>query len=235
MRGQTPRLTGLLTVLALILAACTSGSGTTATTGTTLPGGGVGNRPPLTGRHLLVSFDACEPFLDYVISQAVELVGPYGLDDPRYGPWGPVNMEFDTMALAAEEGGSRSAQFFSGTNVQVFGVDEPDIVKTDGERIVALVEGVLVVVDVTGSEPEVVSRLRLENLSVQNLFLSGDTVLLFGSAWGGPIPMAFAEVDAEIAPVFQTPTMQIIEVDISGDAEIVRTMTVDGQFVSHGR
>ena len=232
MHGRTMRLVGLLTVFAMILTACTSGSGTTATTGTTLPGR-VGNRPPLTGRHLLVSFDACEPFLDYVISQAVELVGPYGLDGHFYGPWFGFNGEFDTIALAAEDSAARlAAPAFSGTNVQVSGVDEPDIVKTDGERIVALAEGMLVVVDVTGPHPEVVSRLRLGNLSVQNIFLSGDTVLLFGSAWGGPVPMPLVEGDAEIAPIFQTPTMQIIEVDISGDAKIVRTMTVDGQFVS---
>jgi hypothetical protein len=40
------------------------------------------------------------------------------------------------------------------------------------------------------------------------------------------------ESDAEFAPVYQTPTIQIIEVDISSDPEIVRTMTIDGRFLS---
>ena len=138
-------------------------------------------------------------------------------------------------ALAAEDGAGRAAATvpdFSGTNVQVLGVDEPDMVKTDGKRIVALAEGVLVVVDVTGSEPEVESRLHIGNLAVQSLFLSGDTVLMFGSAWGHQIPVPRIESDIDVAPVFQTPTMQVIEVDISDEAKIVRTLTVDGQFVS---
>ena len=37
---------------------------------------------------------------------------------------------------------------FSGTNVQELGVDEPDIVKTDGRRIFAVTDRTLRVVDV---------------------------------------------------------------------------------------
>ena len=99
--------------------------------------------------------------------------------------------------------------------------------------IVSLNEGRLIVTDVTGDEPEVVSRLNLPNASVQDLFLNGDTVLLFGSGWsGGPVPLAEPAVDGYV-PYYETPTIQLIEVDISGeDAEIVRTMAIDGQYLS---
>lgn len=234
MRGPVSRISSLLTAAALVLAACSTG---TAPTSTTTPGlVGRIDRPWVTeGRHLLVQFDSCDPFLDYVIEHAVELVGPYGLENSWYGPWGGWrDFGFGELALAAEDGASRvsAPQTYSGTNIQVLGVDEPDIVKTDGERIIALTEGVLVVIDVTGDEPEVTSRLHIGNLGIQSLFLSGDTVLMFGSAWGHQIPLPMAESDIDLPPVFQTPTMQVIEVDISGEAEIVRTLTVDGQFVS---
>lgn len=236
MRSRTIRFTGLLTAFAMILTACTTGSGTTGTTEATQPRpiGRVGDRPPLIGRHLLVNFDACDPFLDYLIEHAVEMVGPYGLESPWHGPWFGRDTVFES-ALAAEDGAARAAvptPDFSGTNVQVLGVDEPDIVKTDGKRIIALAEGVLVVIDVTGSEPKVESRLHIGNLAVQSLFLSGDTVLMFGSAWGHQIPVPLIESDIQSPPIFQTPTMQVIEVDISDEAKIVRTLTVDGQFVS---
>ena len=137
----------------------------------------------------------------------------------------------DAAAEAGTDGAVRSASSdFSGTNVQVFGVDEPDIVKTDGERIVSLTEGRLVVVDVTGDEPELVGRLNLGNRSIQSIFLSGDTVLLFGSAWSTFHPLV--ESDVELAPTYQTPTIQLLEVDISDEPEIVRTMTIDGRFLS---
>ena len=108
----------------------------------------------------------------------------------------------------------------------------PTSSKTDGERIVVLSEGTLIVADITGSEPRVEGRLQIGNLSVQSLFLSGDTVLMFGSAWNSFHPLV--ESDVEFAPSFQTPSVQLVEVDISGNPEVVRTMSIDGQFVSDG-
>jgi hypothetical protein len=183
----------------------------------------------------LVQFDACETFLDYVISNALDLVGPYGFDG---GPivWDGGFLADTTEAMtegaveasrAEGDGGSG----FSETNVQVEGVDEPDMVKTDGDRIVVISEGELIVVDVTGDDPVETGRLTVQEYAVQSLFLDGDKVLLFGSAWsGGPLPLG-AEMDRAIAPG-GTPTLHIIEVDITDEPEMVRTMTIDGSFIS---
>jgi uncharacterized secreted protein with C-terminal beta-propeller domain len=185
--------------------------------------------------NALISFDACDSFLDYVISEAIELVGPYGLEGAGLYPF--ATRAFDDVAVeefsAAPEtvgGADGGSQSFSNTNVQVLGVDEPDMVKTDGERIVVLSEGSLIVADVTGDEPVVVGTLQLGNFSLQNLFLSGDTVLLFGSSWTTGYPLI--EDDLEFAPTFETPTVQLIEVDISDDPEVVRTMSIDGRYIS---
>lgn len=235
MRHSKIRFTGMLVVLSLVLAACVTGGSIGNTTTTSSVPDRVGRQGPGgfgLSRNALVRFDACDAFLEYVTSHAVDLVGPYGLSDgysyPLLGFGGERVFEAATAEDSATEGGSAS---YSGTNVQVLGVDEPDMVKTDGERIVVLSEGVLIVADVSGDEPRVLSRLQVGDLAVQNLFLSGDTVLMFGSAWNwGPTPLI--EGDAEFAPSYQTPTLQIIEVDISGDAEIIRKMTIDGSFLS---
>ena len=230
MQSRTPRLLSLLVLFALLLTAC---SGAEAVEDPTGP-----DRRSQTGTprgrlvsNALVPFDACESFLEYVISHGVDLVGPYGLD-PFFG--GPIFARADgaTTTAAAEGAGSDAGGevAHSGTNVQVLGVDEPDMVKTDGERIVVLSEGVLIVADVTGPEPEVVGRLHLGDFSVQSLFLSGDTVLLFGSAWSPVMPLA--EFDTSIAPIPDSPKVQLIEVDISNEPEVVRTMNIDGRFVS---
>jgi hypothetical protein len=178
-----------------------------------------------TGSQALVAFDGCEAFLDHVISNAVDLVGPYGLDGfPMI--WAE-DMAAAEATDAGGDGGGRAD--FSETNIQVEGVDEPDLVKTDGERIVVLSEGTLVVVDVTGDEPVETGRLEVGDFGIQSLFLSGDTALLFGSVWGGHHPTPLAR-DA-IAPG-GTPAVQIVEVDLTGDPELIRTMTIDGSFVS---
>lgn len=217
------RAIGVTAAFALVMAACTGGG----ITEETLPGGTAPEPTVLQTTGALVQFDACAAFLDYVIEHAVELVGPYGLEA------GPVfwhEGRLDGAEAAADDAGSGEPAF-SETNVQVEGVDEPDMVKTDGERIVVLGEGALIVVDVTGVEPVEIGRVSVGELSVQSLFLEEDTVLLFGSVWGhGPIPLP--EADAAIAPVPSTPTMRIVEVDISGDPEIAGTMTIDGAFVS---
>ena len=83
----------------------------------------------------------------------------------------------------------------------------------------------------SGDEPSVSGRLKIDDLAIQSLFLAGDRALLFGSVWvSHPIPLL--EADAEIAPVPQSPTVQMVEIDLSGEPEIVRTMSIDGSFIS---
>ena len=124
-----------------------------------------------------------------MISHGVELVGPYGLGDAFIG-W-PVE-EGATTTMAAEAAARAVGQDtdHSTTNVQVVGVDEPDMVKTDGRRIVVLSEGMLILADVTGREPVETGRLEVGDFMVQSMFLTGDTVLLFGSGWMPVVPLA---------------------------------------------
>lgn len=222
------RIRFALTALVALTTACTGAAAPGTAPAETLPAGSAPEPTVVRTAGSLVEFDACDQFLDYVVSHAIELVGPYGLQG---GPtfWPEMAMRF--VEEAASDGGG-DAPAFSGTNVQVEGVDEPDIVKTDGQRIVLISEGELIVVDVTGEEPTEVGRLHMGDISVQNLFLSGDRVLLFGSVWTqGPVPLDDAS-DRFVPPGYSTPTVRIAEVDLSDDPEIVRTMTIDGSFVS---
>ncbi|MEX0795482.1 MAG: beta-propeller domain-containing protein, partial [Acidimicrobiia bacterium] len=217
---------GLLAALALTVASCSAdpaiGEPSATTTTPVDPG-------PLAAPTLAV-FDACDSFLDYVKTNAIERVGPYGLDNPDQGWWGGRMFAEDGAEQASSDTTAAGGDNFSGTNVQVLGVDEPDMVKTDGERIVVLSEGMLIVADVTGPEPVITGRLHLGSRSVQSLFLSGDRVLLFGSLWTSFHPLA--ETDASFAPQYQAPSMELVEIDISGEPEIVSSMTIDGRFIS---
>jgi hypothetical protein len=216
----------LTLMLGLAAGACTGNA-----TDETLFGGTTPEPNTVLAAGALVPFDACETFLDYLISHAVDLVGPYGLSEPIFefgGARALDGAEGDIAASGPSDGGTT----FSETNVQVAGVDEPDIVKTDGERIVLIAEGNLIVVDVSGDEPVETGRMAIHDLAVHTLFLSGDKVLMFGSVWDrGPVPFV-AEGDRGIAPVSASPTLQVVEVDISAGPETVRTLSVDGAYVS---
>ena len=127
---------------------------------------------------------------------------------------------------------------YSGTNVQVEGVDEPDIVKTDGQRILALGGGRLRLVSV--AEGREVSALDLPpDLGFTDLLLVGDRALVIGTSWNAvPFdaptePGGSADEPSErlIAP--STASTVLAEVDLSGDTlTLGDTFALDGSYVS---
>ena len=68
------------------------------------------------------------------------------------------------------------------TNVQEAGVDEPDIVKTDGNRIVAVAQARVHLVALDGGKMTL--RKTLPDTMVRNVFLSGERVLVFSGQDG---------------------------------------------------
>lgn len=98
----------------------------------------------------------------------------------RYGSWGWLAEGGDV----ATDGGAPSNDApddFSETNVQEAGVDEPDLVKTDGEYLYLAQRGELTIVDSWPSEEShKVSSLPIEGYPY-SLFLRGDRALVFSS------------------------------------------------------
>lgn len=83
---------------------------------------------------------------------------------------------------------------YSTTNVQVSGVDEPDIVKTDGTYLYLVENGKITIVKaypVGGAA--VLSHISFNNsTSISNLFIYGDRLVVFGTIYssnGGSIPL----------------------------------------------
>src|SRR5688572_14347503 len=147
-RNEVSEVSGLRARLALFVgvilmtSSCISGGGLTLT------------GPPAFIAGGLQRFSSCEDFLDYVKRHAVERVQPWGL------PGGPWAMPFGGGVESVDAAGAQALAPvpapetpYSTTNVQTVGVDEPDIVKTDGERVLALAQGKLFFVDVSGSTP----------------------------------------------------------------------------------
>ena len=69
----------------------------------------------------------------------------------------------------------------TGTNVQEAGVDEPDVVKTDGDLLVRIQDATLTTYDVTGEETEELSKIDLDGFEDGEILLSGDTVVALGN------------------------------------------------------
>jgi hypothetical protein len=190
-----------------------------------------GTPPPADVR--LASFDSCDDVLAHVRDQAGRLVTAWGL---AYGYGGGVMLaEERTAAPAAgsddsagggSAGGAASGPQHSGTNVQEAGVDEPDLVKTDGRILLAIAQGRLRRVDLAAGGPGHVSDVTLEGGYPTELLLVGDRALVFGSGDGS--------VDGDgPRPLYGGGQTVMWVLDLSnGGAATVATLRVEGSYLS---
>ena len=90
------------------------------------------------------------------------------------------NEEAVAAPTAAQTTGAGSPDY-SGTNVQVAGVDEGDIIKTDGQFIYTVSGQTLFVVKaVPGANASVLSRVQFTQGQPSGLFIDGDQLVVFG-------------------------------------------------------
>ena len=118
-----------------------------------------GLRPNLQLASSLRQLDSCDALSSWMRDELAPRVGAYGFSGP-FMPVDGTGAEVAQDSALAERGSadmsttvpggagahdrsgrSGAGTDYSGTNVQVAGVDEPDTVKTDGERILALSNG----------------------------------------------------------------------------------------------
>ena len=239
----------------LLAAGCNGSGGPQAfpfpTTQPTAPAGTAAPQPtqpiqPDERRPLRVSFltraESCERFAEAVRPVALADVGPYGFNSGGYGVASDLAT---TAALPAAESAQRAAGAaapsapkagvdFSDTNVQEAGVDEPDVVKTDGRLLVTTADRRLRVVDVSGA-PRQVGVLDLADDAAGNLLLVGNRALVISSAaYGIPVLMDRGREQAASQPVVpQRPTTKVTVVDLADPAKpkVARTHTIDGSLI----
>jgi len=178
----------------------------------------------------LTPFKSCDPFLRHVKANALEMVGPWGVGGGDF----PVTMEAemmrDTAEAMADDSTAAPKTQYSTTNIQEAGVDEPDIIKTDGQRIVALVENKLHVLDATGEQLRQSGELRFDNFWAQDMFLSGDRVVVFGQMHE---TTTTHKLSVSRLPGWYSPITTLMSVDISKPApQITRRLHIDGSYIS---
>jgi uncharacterized secreted protein with C-terminal beta-propeller domain len=194
-------------------------------------------RPRPTGVHALSAFSSCRSLLRHVKREALRVVTPYGL------PYSGVarlqgGMVSDQVMMGATAGGDSTAEAgptasmssadgaaYSGTNVQEEGVDEPDVVKSDGRRLVAIEQNKLRVVDIAAPSPTVLGTLELPADSGGfELLMAGDRVVVFGTQWTARGDVA--------GPSQPSSTVWIVDLAKPSEPAVVGTMKMDGQYVS---
>ena len=173
----------------------------------------------------LQAFGSCGELLSYVKQHAEPLVGPWGFSRPVVGI-SPVAAA--PAAPSARAGGAQTPEY-STTNVQEAGVDEPDMVKSNGAHIFTVTSGKLHAVDVRGREPRLVGSLKLESGWEHELLLRGKRLLVLSKTgpWAIPLPGA-----ARTVAHYPNSKSVVAEVDVSNPAamRIVRTLELEGVY-----
>lgn len=218
---------------ALVLTSCTV---------TSTPGTGGPNLPGVAAAAVrLVSFDSCDQALSELQAAAEPHVSPYGIAPG----WDAIDVDIavdgevmeeaagedtgapaDAPAAAADERAAAAqadGSDYSTTNVHEAGVDEPDLVKTDGRRLISLQNQTLRVVDL--ERRVVTGTLELPG-SGEQMLLAGDRLLVIGYHWSEqPMPTDTAELTM---PMFEG--VDLVLVDVSGAPRELERLTVDGGF-----
>ncbi|MER5319657.1 beta-propeller domain-containing protein [Streptosporangium roseum] len=205
------RTAGAVTLAAALLA--------TACSSTETEPGASRTTPVDLGNIKLVSYNGCDDMLAGLRAATAEQVGPWGLG-------GPQIMYAEARSDVATARGKSAAPEHSTTNVHEAGVDEPDLVKTDGNRVITVNRGVLRVVD--AATRKVTGTLKLvdpeQAWAPADLLVSGDRALVLFSG-GGIIPFgAMAKRPASPGPRY-------VLIDLSGEPKVMGSLTPNGSHV----
>ncbi len=190
----------------------------------------------------LIRFSECSALAEYLQEHA---------DAAAWAEWSGVTTgdELSLESAQAEEAvplrrsAPTAGENYSISNLQEAGVDEPDVIKTDGERLVISLGLTIFLVDVSGSSPTVLDSLLLEGDWANSMLLAGDRLLVFIPGWGMGIPFDDVAPDSgnSLSPSRPRrpltgsdwgPTLEIVEVDLSGgQLRVAESLRIDGQYV----
>ncbi len=135
--------------------------------------------PAAASAAMLPGFADCEGLRSWYVRSALRRVTAWGLEPPTY----EGDVLFFRAAATPLAASARDAvgNGDTGTNLQEADVDEADVAKTDGERVVSIAGSDLVVTDVTGTAPVELGRLELPpRLRSGELLLQGDIAVVVG-------------------------------------------------------
>lgn len=184
----------------------------------------------------LRSFDSCRQLAGYG-KRHLRKLGAHATPAPVFAPGGA---EGDARGPApAATGGGDAA---STTNVQEPGIDEPDLVKSDGATIFTVSEGRLHAVDALAADPALLGSLDLPgNGHDHQMLLHDGRALIVATIYpdmpapepAASDPAAGARAASSIVFPGVARTL-VVEVDVSDPRamRVVRTLRADGSFVS---
>ena len=150
---------------------------------------------------------------------------------------GAPDVAMNTSAAASQKS-KESSPDYSTTNVQVQGVDEADIVKTDGEYLYQVNNDKIVIAKIYPSDAMKMTKtikLADENLYPMELYVDKERLIVIGTSTNDiPIARPAEKRIAIYPPRYSYGTVKLIEYDIKDKANInkSREIELEGNYLS---
>lgn len=125
----------------------------------------------------------------------------------------------------------RRARVASDTNNQIAGVDEADIVKTDGRYVYLAANGALRIVE--AMDPKVVSVTKLPGV-VRDLFVEGDRAVVYASSAAPKAPCTYG-YDCRFAGDGTSTHVTVLDIRNRARPHVVRRIDLSGSLMTSRR
>ena len=184
------------------------------------------NGDPINYSYGLIRFSSYEDFSSFLgnCSSRNEYYS-YGINGiPAAG------MMLENMKSSAEWDSADNSIDFSETNIQVEGVDEPDVVKTDGTYIYLVSNSKVYIIKANPAEDSnIVAEISVD-FTVSNVFINSDRLIVFGNSYSDPV--YYDQENINICPWYSNSNTEIQVYDISdkNNPEIKREVVVGGYY-----
>jgi hypothetical protein len=129
-----------------------------------------------------------------------------------------------------ESGDGGESVDYSKTNVQVEGVDEPDIVKTDGTYLYVVANNkVFILKGYPSGEATLLSTISFEdNVTISNIFIYNDRLVVFGDMY--EYSTGLLKYDYYGWGSASKAVVKIYDIADRGNPQIVKNIEIDGSY-----
>ena len=175
------------------------------------------------------SYDDLQSFLEKRMSSGRSQDGLF------YSPNVMISKESSNDAAV----GGELPPSYSTTNVQVAGVDEPDIVKTDGTYLYVVANNTVYIIRAYPVfEATIVAHITITNVSISNIFIRGDRLVVLGNTgmyYGYPLLEDDMMVKSSPRPgmwwggVFQT-AVNVYDLSNRAAPSLTKEIRIDGGY-----
>jgi uncharacterized secreted protein with C-terminal beta-propeller domain len=182
--------------------------------------------------QMLPQFDSAADLEQFLLDDALERYEPlFGqVYQPRYWAIG----ELDSVYVASEAAtGAYVERIHSETNVQVAGVDEADLIETDGDYLYILSGGELIIARAwPAEEMSIASRAPVEGTPIGE-YLHGDRLTIVSQTWESP---PRPTIDRwYYRPLDQKTWVTVYDVSDRESPTILEKTELDGRYVESRR